>query len=142
MENSRAENQQQKIPKLKIFQMIQKNLSTIGIDPKPAAKLHPFNAKFLMPLLTLSFGAICMFMYISNEVKSYSKFMQSIYLCTSFITDVLILVVMLLNSSKFSKLISDYESIMNTSEFKITICAVMCIISNNFKKILLNFVWC
>lgn len=115
MDNSKKGNEQQKVPKLKLFQTIQKNFASLGIDPNSAMPLRSFNEKILMGLLALGSGIIFMLMFIFNEADTFSQYTQSIYFCSALILAALVLLNMGLNMSDLFKLISETDCFASTS---------------------------
>lgn len=68
---------------MRLFQIIQKHLATIGIDPNSAMQLRLFNEKPLMCLLALGLGIIFMLMFILNEAET-----SPIYAIHSFVLSI------------------------------------------------------
>lgn len=116
MEESNEENPPPNLPKIKIFQKIQKNLYKIGIDSNSATQLNPFNAKNLMGLLSLGLGIIGSIMYIIIEAKTFIEFTESIFECTAFIQIILNLMIMIFYLSELFKAINNCECLANTSK--------------------------
>lgn len=110
------ENSHSKLRKLKIFRVIQKNLSAVGIDSNSGNQFRRFNEKNIMGLLKLSICIAGSLMYIFNEAKTFLEYTQSIYMCSTFIIVTLILIVLIFNLNELSKNIQDCERIANTSK--------------------------
>lgn len=115
MENSKEETSHPKLPRLKIFLAIHKNLASLGIAPMNSTTRFP-NAKISIDLLTLGLSTICASMYILIEAKTFLEFTQSIYLFSGTILVALIFLVVLFNLSEMFEIIDDCECLVNTSE--------------------------
>lgn len=111
MANSAARNSHEKLPKIKIFLTIQKNLSTIGIIEK-----HPINANIFLNLLTLGAATIFELFYIFLEAKTFFQYVQSIYMCSTYIIISLCLMILILNLNLSFEMINGCECIANTSK--------------------------
>lgn len=117
MQNTREENPQSKLPKMKIFQTIHKNLSIIGIGPDSAQQLRQFNAKILINLSTLCVGFNGVLVYIIIEAKTFLEFTQSIYLCTTYAIVTFVFIVLIFKLNELFKAINDCECLANTSKW-------------------------
>lgn len=115
MENSEQGNSQTKLPKMKICQTVQQNLSTIGISPN--SDFSAFNVKISIGLLLLGSCTVSMLIYIFYEAKTFFQYTQSIYVCSVFILTILTLIIMVLHSSKMLQIIDGWESLANTSKY-------------------------
>lgn len=121
MENFNEENlQQSNLPKIKIFQTIQKNLSVAGIDPSSAMHSHPsvLNVRILMNLFALIVTVIFSVIYITIEADTFLGLAQAICVCSVNIFAVLVLVTVFFNMKEFYKSINDCECLVNTSKYK------------------------
>lgn len=116
MENSGAGTSQPNLPRIKILQTIQGNLSVIGIEPDLAQPWYPLNARNLLDLLLLGGGVISMSMYIFYEAKTFLEITISAYLCCGLTFSVFVLIAMILQSNLIYKLINDFECIVNASK--------------------------
>lgn len=118
MEYIIEENLQPNLPKIKIFQAIQKNLLTIGIGRNSAMQLRQFNLNILMDFLTLGCGIICMLMHIFTEVRTFIELTQSIYMFSSFTLLSVALMILIFNLDEWFSTINDCECLVNISKSK------------------------
>lgn len=116
MENSKRRKSKLPLPKIKILQIVQKNLITIGICPDSAMHLKSFNGKNLIGLLLLGSATFDMLMYIFTIAETFAEYTQSIYVCSACILIALALVITIFYSSKLYKTIIDCECLINISE--------------------------
>lgn len=122
MEYSSQENRITKLPKMKIFQLTQKNFATVGVNPHLSLQSYPFNAKILTGFLITSLCLICNFMFAFFEAKTFIEYTQSVYIGSCAAIVIFALVVIVLNVKKLFQLISDCENISNTGQYKIISC--------------------
>lgn len=111
MENSTEKNSQ---PKLKVFQALQVNLTILGIEPELAKQ--SFNARILISLSALGLGIIGTLIYIFIEAETFFEFMLSLYMCSACVDLILMLLILILNSSEMYKHTNDFECFFNTSK--------------------------
>lgn len=104
------ENSQSSSPKLKLFQTLQKNLSSIGI-----VRRHPFNARIALILLILGVGIIFESVYIFHEAQTYLDYTQSICMFSGVILVTFNLLIMALYLTELFEIIDHCECISNTS---------------------------
>lgn len=136
MENSQGESSQPKLPKLKIFQRIQTNLSAIGIGPGSSVPVRSFNRKILAAFLSLGLYIFCTLMHIFTEVKNFLDLTESTYECSVFILISFILLAMLFNANKLFEAIDDCECIVNSSKWPNKQLEASTAISNDFLSII------
>lgn len=104
--------------KITILQTVQKSLSYLGIGLNPAHKLQSFNGKILIDLLILTTAIIWSLMYIFNDAETFTEYTSSIYLCSSFILIILVLIITIFHSTELYKIINACECIINMREYK------------------------
>lgn len=104
-------------PKIKIFQIIQKNLASIGIGPNSEMKLHPINAKTLLISLMLTLATISIVIYISKGANTFAEFTQSAYTCSVLVLMSFVLIIMIAQLEELFKIINDCECLANISQF-------------------------
>lgn len=134
MENSAEENQLPKSPKIEIFQTIQKNLSSVGIDQNAAIQSRPLNARSSTVLLVLGYGCISELLYIINEAQSYFEFIQSIQSCSACALIFFVMLVMMSHLGDMFKMINDGEYIVNFCKWKLSILPTRSAELNSFFK--------
>lgn len=111
------ENQTTKpMAKLKILQLVRKNLDTVGFNSNLSLQPCPFNMKILVGFLLSGSYFICSLMFICDDVKTFTEYTQSIYISCSMIIVILTQLVTIFNVQKLFKLISDCENLVNDSE--------------------------
>lgn len=110
------ENFQQKSPKIKVFQLVQKHFATIGICSNLAEQPYPINTKIIKGSATLILFIICSLIYLSYEAKTISENMRIIYMCSSATLIFLALMILTLNVKELFQVVNDFDSIANTSE--------------------------
>lgn len=103
-------------PKLKIFQLIQKNFAIVGIDPNLVTQPYPVNSKILLGFLILTASVICNLMYTLREATTYAEYSHSIYMFSFAVAIFVALVIILLNAKKLFSFINDCESLLNSGE--------------------------
>lgn len=104
-------------PKIKIFQIIQKNLASIGIGPNSETKRHPINAKTLLISLMLALATISIVIYISKGANTFAEFTQSAYTCSVLVLMSFVLIIMIAQLEELFKIINDCECLANISQF-------------------------
>lgn len=100
-------------PKLKIYQLIQKNFAAAGIDLNLLTQPYPLNRKILLNFLILTTSFICNLMHTFYEAKSFGEHVQSNYMCTLTISIALALVIVLLQVAELFSFIDNCENIVN-----------------------------
>lgn len=105
---------ERKLPKLQIFQLLQENLTTVGIRLDLAAQPHQWNGKIFMGFVTLCFMNVCIFKYIFDEAQTFFEYTQSIYMGSLAILIMLCLFITILKVKKLAEILSDCENIINT----------------------------
>lgn len=113
MENSKQKKSHPRLPKIKILQTVQKNLTIFGIGPNLA--IQPFNEKTLIGLLIIGSGIIDLF-YLFTLSETFAEYIQAIYICSAFTLIALVLMVTIFNSNELYKIMNDCECIINISE--------------------------
>lgn len=116
MENSQQENPPLKLPKIEIFQVIQKNLTTVGITPNLSTQPYPLNGKIVMGFLILTSALIssCVyFFYFANTIVEYT---QSTYMGSIAIMVIIFLLIIVFKVEKLFVLISHFDIVINTSK--------------------------
>lgn len=121
MENSKEKKSQLPLPKIKILQIVQKNLTFIGIGPDSAMHLQSYIGKILIGLLLIGSGIFDLLIYIFTVAETFAEYTQSIYVCSVFILIALSLVITIFNLNNLYKTINDCECLINTSELKLNV---------------------
>lgn len=104
-----------------VFELIRKDFVAIGITPNLRSQSYPLNGKVLMGLLVLILFFISNLMYTIYEANTFIEYTQSSYMCSLTITILLVLMITLLNVSKFFNLFDEFEHIANASKLTIYI---------------------
>lgn len=117
MEVSRRESQTTKPPvKLRIFQLTQKNLNTVGISPNLLLQPCPLNTKIAIGFLIATSHAICNLVFIFFEAETFSEFTQTIYMGSFAILVIFNLVIFISNVENLFRIIDNCENLVNASE--------------------------
>lgn len=111
------ENYEQKQPKLKILQLVQKYFANVGISPILAAQPYPFNGKLVMGSATLVLYVICSLMDLFYNDKTFAENMVTICMCSLAALIFFTLMILILNVEELFRIINDFETIVNTSRF-------------------------
>lgn len=145
MEYSISERPQSNLPKIKIFQTIQKSFIFIGIELNSAMHTHPLNAKILLGLSVLSLALASNLIFISKDAEELVEYTLSIFVCCDLILIILEMIILICKSSELNKLISDCENLSNTREHQsniwILISNLIPIFKNFSLKISLLFIY-
>lgn len=108
-----------KIPKMKIFQLTQRNFATIGISADSSTQSsYRFNGRIFVGVFILGSIAICNFIYIFYEAETSAEYTESIFMSTLSIPFFLALLILILNVKKLFELINNCENLVNTSEWR------------------------
>lgn len=121
MGKTNKQTPQPELPKIKIFQIIQKNLTLLGIDPNSTMKSYLFNPKNLIGFSSVGLTAICAIMYAIKVASTFNEYTKSFCVFSTTTLSVLNLMVMLFFSSELFEAINDCECIVNTSKYKINL---------------------
>lgn len=117
MENVQGETSRPKLPKIKIFQTIQRNFGQIGIGPESSMQLRPFKTKILAVSLLLGIGIFSILMHISTEAKSFLDVAESTYECSVLILEAFVMIGLALRSNKLFETIRVWECLINTRKW-------------------------
>lgn len=109
MENSQ-------LPKLKVFQLIQKNFASVGIVSNLAIQPYPMNKKIAYDFLILVLAFFCNFTYAFCEAKTFIEYIQSIFMISITIIVNFSLLTLIFNVEKLFGIINGCENIVNTSQ--------------------------
>lgn len=101
-----------------IFDLIQKNFATIGIEPCLATQLYPLNGRIFIGFLILVSGTICDLIYFFKEAKTFAEHTQSMYTCTMGAEIALYLLILILQVDKLFELINGCDSLAHTSKYE------------------------
>lgn len=115
MENFTNRNQSEKLPKMKVFQIIQKNFATIGISPNLATPAHPFNGRIFVGLFILGSSIICNLIHMFYTAKSFADYTKSIIINSDTTLIIFALLIIVFNSEKLFKFINACNDAVNTS---------------------------
>lgn len=96
---------------MKTFQVVQKNLKLLGMDPNPS--VSKFNAKIfgIFLLLGLSFISNCLF--FMNEANNSREYIDSAYIASSVFTTSTNFLLFIWKSDELYKLMNGIENIIN-----------------------------
>lgn len=111
-----SNSQQTQSPKIRTFQLVQKQLAHIGISSKLASQPYPLNGKILLGLFTLGCTIICVFKFTFYDAKTFSESAQSIYFGSVAIVVIYSLLIVVLKVEEIFALINDCENLVNTSK--------------------------
>lgn len=116
MENSnQTKSQAIKLPKRKVFQIIQRNLASAGITPNLLNQPYPVNGKIFVGFLILGLFMCCNFKYTFYEAKTFVEYTQTVYVGSLAAVIFLALTIIILKVDKLFELIDECENIVQTS---------------------------
>lgn len=119
MKNSKQKNQTTKSPsKIKIFQCVQKNFATAGVGPVLSLQPYPLNLKIKFGFLLGIFYIICDLVFLFVEAKTFTEYMQSIYMGFCPTLSIFGLVVIISKAKKLFQVINDCENLVNASKYE------------------------
>lgn len=98
---------------MKILQSTQMNLATVGVNPN----LQPLNLKITIGFLILNLYFICDLVFAIFEAKTFTEYIQSIYMGSCAVLITLALIIIVINMKKLIQAIDDHEILVNTREF-------------------------
>lgn len=113
MDKSEQQNPQSQPPKIKILQIVQKNLANLGVDLSSANRIEFFNGEIAIDFLILAIAIIWILLYIFNDAETFTEYTQSIFICSTFILMILALTITIFNSTKLNQIINDCECLIN-----------------------------
>lgn len=116
MANSQQRKSKPQKPKLKTFEIIQKNLATIAITRSLVDQSYPFNKSILCGFLALSSFIYCTLMFIIFDAKTFAGYTQSICAWSMGALIMLCLLILILEVEKLFELINGCDTLVNTSE--------------------------
>lgn len=131
MENSEHKNQHQqhnttqqqqhederpKLPKIKAFQLIQKDFAMAGISPALLTQQYPFNGRILFGFLSLSFAFYCQLIFIFDDADTFAQYTQSVYVCSIAALISLALSILILKRDALYTFINAMEDIINVGK--------------------------
>lgn len=103
------------LPKIKCFQLVQKNFAILDITPELAMQPHPFNSRRIsIGFLALGLIIICALKFFFYEAQTFAEYTQSSYASFFMITITFNLSVVTLKVKKVFKLMDDIEDLVNT----------------------------
>lgn len=115
-ENSKQEKPKSQQSKLKNFEVIEKNLATVGITPNLANKPFPFNWTILFGFSLLGFCIFCLSQFIIHDAETFAQYTQSIYVGSLATLIIFALLILVFNVKKLFKFINRNDDFINTSE--------------------------
>lgn len=116
MENSNRESSKPQPPKLKAFEMIQKNLATAGITPSLVDQSYPFNWTISFEFLIFGTSIYLTFVFIIYDVGTFAEYTQIVYSNSLATLIVFALLILLCKIEKLFDFIDDTDNINSTSE--------------------------
>lgn len=108
----------EKIQKIRILELIQKNFAAMGVHPNLAMQMYPLNDTILWGFLILTCSVMCNLMYTLREAKTFADYTQSIYMLSLAALLIPILVITLLNVDKLFNLVNELEKLANTGKWQ------------------------
>lgn len=104
------------MPKIRVLQLMQKNLNTIGIVRDLVDQPYPLNVKILLGFLTVISSFFCNLMFTVREAKTFAEYTESVYMSSLAALIILALIIYLFNIAKLYSLRDGFEYLANTSE--------------------------
>lgn len=108
------ENSNQKLPKMKAFQLIKEYYAKTGVCEALVTQSYPFNGKILFGLLILGLAFIFQLEYIFNDAKTFAEYTQSIYVCSFLILMFLSIIILISKRITLFEFMNDVDKIINT----------------------------
>lgn len=102
--------------KLKIFQLVQRQLAILGIVPELEMQAYRLNARVLMVFFIFGSSSACILEYTFCEAKSLSEYTESSYMGSYVLTIMFAFLIFILKLREIFMLITDCESVINTSK--------------------------
>lgn len=118
-ENSKQEKSKSKQPpKLKSFEIVQKNFATAGITPNLANQTYPLNGTILFEFLMLSTGIYSTTVFIIYDAGTLIEYTQSVYIDSLLILIILSLLIIILKAAKLFEYIGGNDNLINNSKWE------------------------
>lgn len=111
-----CENEQPKVPQIKILQLSRKSFAMVDICPNLEQQSYPLNWKISMGLFILSLYIMSSMMYLFYTPNTFTENTQSIFMSSVAALIILSLLVLIFNVHELFKSTDDCEHIVNTSE--------------------------
>lgn len=119
MENSEQEKpKRQSAIKFKAFEVIQKNLATVGITPSLVHKTYPFNGSIIYGFLLLGSCACFTCVFIISDAETFVKYTQSVYAGSLATLIIFALLIIIIKVEKLFEFFNNCESTLNISKWK------------------------
>ena len=118
MENSKKKQEKSKSqpPKLKVFEITQKNFVTVGITPNLVDQTYPFNGMILFGFLLLGSAIYCTFLFIIYDAETYAEYTQAIYISSVATLIIVMLMIVTTKAKKLFKFINACNDFVDTCE--------------------------
>lgn len=95
---------------MKILQMTQNNLATIGVGPS----LKPYNSRVVISSLLVTSYIVCTLVFVAFEAKAFTEYTQSVYMGSSAVLVILSLIVTIWKKKKMFSAFNDCEILVDT----------------------------
>lgn len=106
-----------KLPKIMVFQTIQKNFAVAGITPDLVNQAYPLNVKILMGFLLLNAGACFNLIFTLHYAVTFAEYTQSIYVFSLVDLIIFALLIVIMKVDELFKFVDTCYNIVNTSEY-------------------------
>lgn len=116
MEPSQGKTQHREIPKMKVFQHVQKNFATLGIDSDLMLQQYPINMKIFISYLLGLGSIISMLMFLFDEQKTFAEYTQAVYFGSFAVLIISALVILVLHVDKLFQFIKTLDVTINASK--------------------------
>lgn len=120
-ENTEQEKPKPKLPRMQVFQTIQKNFAIAGITPDLVNQAYPLNVKILMGFLSLNSGAYFNLAFTLYYADTFAEYTQSIYVFSLVDLIIFALLIVVLQVDKLFKFVNTCCDIVNSSQYWIHI---------------------
>lgn len=120
LQTNQQEKRPSQLPKIRIFQVIQKNMAAAGISPKLLIQSYPLNGKIFIGFVILGFDFTSFCVYLFNYAQTLGDGMQSIFICSVTIYVSTMLTIIILNVKKLFNLIYECEDFANISKWELS----------------------
>lgn len=110
-----------KLPRIVIFQAIQRTYAMAGITPVLLTQAYPLNAKIMMGFLLLNIAAIFNLIFTLCYAQTFAEYTQSIYVFSLMNLLIFALLIIILKVDKLFEFFNECADIVNSSESSIRI---------------------
>lgn len=116
MDNSKQENSEIKLTRIKPYKTLQKNFAKLGITPKLLTQTYSFDIKMLVPFLVLIIGVSFVVVYICNYAESFVVYTEGIFMGSAGAAMAFLLMFLIIKVNELFEFINSSEEMLNKSK--------------------------